>query len=86
MPGWEDIQRVQMAVHGQADLLEIVAALRPPGRFAGGLHGRQQQTNQDADDRDHDQQLDQRKTAGGVAVGRFHVNPRLRRQTADQSL
>jgi hypothetical protein len=36
-------------------LLEVVAALRPPGRFAGGLDGRQEQCHQQADDGDHDQ-------------------------------
>jgi len=41
----------------QADLLQVIGTLEPAGR----LHGRQKQGDQDADDRDHDQQLDQRK-------------------------
>jgi hypothetical protein len=51
-------------VHLQAesDLLEIVRALRPPRRFAGCLDRRQEQGNQDADDRDHDQKLYERET------------------------
>jgi hypothetical protein len=45
-------------VEGQAHLLEMVAALRPPGGFPGGLNGRQQQGDQDPDDRDDHQQFD----------------------------
>src|SRR6185295_2966928 len=41
----------------------------PPGRFARSLDRRQQQSDQDADDRDHNQQFDERK------------RPRARRQT-----
>ena len=46
-------------VHRQADLLQVVDALDPPGRLACRLHGGQQQGDQDRDDRDHDQKLDQ---------------------------
>jgi hypothetical protein len=42
----------------QADLLEIIRALRSPGSLARRLNGRQQERDQDADDRNHDQQLD----------------------------
>ena len=42
-------------------LLQMVGALYLPGRFAGRLYGGQQQRHQDADDGDHDQQLDERK-------------------------
>jgi len=48
--------------HSYADLVKIIDALRPPGRFARRLNRRQQQRNQDADDRDHDEQLDEGKT------------------------
>jgi len=47
----------------QGDLLEVIRALRPPGRLAGGLDGREQERNQHSDDGDDDQQLDQRETA-----------------------
>jgi hypothetical protein len=53
---------VVIVVAGQRKLLEVVDALGAPGRFAGRLHGWQQQRDQDADDRDYDQQLNQRKT------------------------
>jgi len=49
-------------VKGQTELLQIVAALRPPCRFARGLNRGQQQGDKDADDRDHHQQFDQSKT------------------------
>ena len=52
-----------VVVDGQADLLEVVDALRPPGRLAGRLHGGQQQGDQDRDDRDHHQELDEREAA-----------------------
>jgi hypothetical protein len=44
-----------------SDLLQIVDALRPAGRLAGGLHGGQEQRDQDADDGNHHKQFDQRK-------------------------
>jgi hypothetical protein len=47
----------------QADLAEIIPALTPPGGFSGGLNRRQQQRDQDADDRDDNKQLDERKSA-----------------------
>ena len=43
---------VYMALHCQADLLEMVDALRVAGRFAGRLDGRQEQGDQDPDNRD----------------------------------
>ena len=46
----------------QPDLLHVVGARAAPRRFAGSLHRRQQQRDQHADDRDHHQQLDQRKS------------------------
>ena len=57
-----------MVQETQADLFEIVPALRLPGRLAGRLHRRQQQRDQDADDRNHDQQFHQRKTVSGKTL------------------
>jgi hypothetical protein len=45
-------------VHRQADLLEIIAALHAPCGLARRLHGREQERDQDADDRDDHKQLD----------------------------
>ena len=51
-----------VVLNGQANLLELIFALRPPCRLTGRLNRWEQQGHQNADDRDHDQQLDQRKT------------------------
>jgi hypothetical protein len=48
---------------GQAELLEIVRTLCPPRRFAGGLHGRQQESHQNTDDGNDNQQFDQRESS-----------------------
>jgi hypothetical protein len=44
-----------------AELLEVVRAAHPGGRFADLLDGRQEQADQDGDDRDDHQQFDQRE-------------------------
>jgi hypothetical protein len=49
-------------VHRDANLLEIIQTLRAASAFARSLYGRQQQRDQNSDDRNHDQQLDERKT------------------------
>ncbi|OYV85460.1 MAG: hypothetical protein B7Z73_13535 [Planctomycetia bacterium 21-64-5] len=49
----------------QADLLEVIVAVGAARGFAGGLHRRQQQRDQQTDDGDHHEQLDQGK---GVAA------------------
>ena len=54
---------VMIAVHGDSQLLEVVLALSATSGFACLLNGRQQQGNQNGDNRNHDQQFDQRKTA-----------------------
>jgi hypothetical protein len=54
---------VVVVVHRQADLLQVVGALGAPGGLAGTLHGRQEQGDEHADDRDDHQQLDQGETA-----------------------
>ena len=57
------LEGIMVGMHGQANLLEVVAALHPPCSFASSLDGRQQQTNQNADDCNHDQQFNQGKSA-----------------------
>ena len=52
-----------VVVQRQADLLQVVDALGPPGRLARRLHGGQEQGDQHGDDGDDDQQLDQRESA-----------------------
>jgi hypothetical protein len=60
--GREKLIDVGVVMGGQADLLQIVAALTPAGGFARRLNGRQQEGDQHGDNRDDDQELDQRKT------------------------
>ena len=65
--GREEVVDAVIVVHRQADLLQVIQALRAPGRLARRLHGRQEQGDQHADDGDHDQQFDQRETGGEPA-------------------
>src|SRR5690606_10136896 len=55
---------VVIVVQCKARLLEIVFALAAAGCFPRLLHGRQQKSDQDGDDRDDDQVFDQRKSTG----------------------
>jgi hypothetical protein len=63
-------------VEGKPELTHVVAALHPPSRLASALHGRKQQTDQHADDRNYDEQFDKseaaarrdRATVSGVTV------------------
>ena len=50
----------------KAQLFDLVGATRPTGRLTGMLHGRQQQADKHTDDRNHDQQLDESKTASAA--------------------
>ena len=55
-----------MGEHGHPELPEVVLALRPPARFPRRLHGRQQQPDKDADNRDDHQEFHQGETAGAA--------------------
>ena len=59
----EPLVEALVVVQRQAELLEIVLALRPAGRLAGLLHGWQQQGHQDANDRNDHQQLNEGEAA-----------------------
>ena len=50
-----------VVVERQPDLLQVVGAVQAAGGFAGRLHRRQQQPDQNADDRDDHEQFDQRE-------------------------
>jgi len=54
--------RGMVVVQSNAKLFEVVPALYPPGRFTSRLNRGQKQSDQDGDDRDHDQQLDKGKS------------------------
>ena len=66
--GGKHLLGVVEVVNRQADVLEIVAALGAAGRLARRLNRRQQQGHQDADDRDHDQEFDQREIRSGKSI------------------
>ena len=68
-------------MQSQADLLEVVGALSPPGRLTGRLHGGQQQGDQNRDDRDHHQQFDQGESASIGGLFRVHVEAPLEEQS-----
>ena len=59
----QDEVDVVVVVQGEADLLEVIDALRSAGGLAGGLHGRQEQRDEHANDCDDHEQLDERKSA-----------------------
>ena len=69
-----------VALHGEAQLLQVVGTLHPPRGFPRRLHRRQEQRNQDADDRDDGQQLHESKRrtnsrlAGGLVRRAAMVN------------
>jgi hypothetical protein len=48
-----------VVLKGQANLFNLVFALRSPGRFSRRLNRRQQQGHQYSNDRDHDQEFDE---------------------------
>ena len=51
-----------MVLCRQTKLLKMAHTLSAPRRLTRCLYSRQQQRDQDANDGDHDQQFDQRKT------------------------
>src|SRR5262249_54027061 len=57
----ELLVRVVVAVHGDAELVQVVLAGGAVGRVAYLLYGGEEQADQNRDDRDHHQQLDQRE-------------------------
>ncbi len=59
----ESAVRVFKVVQGQADVLQIAAALNAVGGLAYLLHRRQQDADEHSDDGEHHQQLDQREGA-----------------------
>jgi hypothetical protein len=47
----------------RAQLAQVIDALASSRRLSGSLNGRKQERHQDANDRNYDQQLDERKAA-----------------------
>jgi hypothetical protein len=55
-----------MVVHADAELTHVVLALGAARGLAGGLHRREEQRHEHADDRNRNQQLDERESAPRV--------------------
>lgn len=54
--------RVVVILDRKAELFQVVRALHPTRGFAGGLHRREEEPDQNTDDGDDDQQFDESKT------------------------
>jgi hypothetical protein len=61
VPGGELATGIVEALEREPHLLEVARAGGTVGRLACGLHGRQQEPDERADDRDHHQELDERE-------------------------
>ena len=59
--GWEALESANVILKSQPNLLEVVLARHSSCGFASCLDCWQQQTDQDANDRDHHQQFHQGK-------------------------
>ncbi len=64
---WERLIGVVVVVQSDAELLQVVLTLRPPGGFPGLLNSRQQQSDENGDDRNDNEQFDQRKSVSSVS-------------------
>ena len=53
--GRQRVDRLLVVVQRDPELLQVVRALAAAGRLAGLLDRREQERDQDADDRDHDE-------------------------------
>src|SRR5205823_10711265 len=71
---------VDDVVRGERNLLELVRALHAAGGFTSGLHRRQEQCHEHANDGDHDEELDERKRSAEAGKGTIHLRfaPRLK--------
>jgi hypothetical protein len=68
-------------VQRKSNLLQIIAALHPIGRFANLLDGGEKETNQDRDDGDHDEEFNQGEPASAQRrTTRLHKTPPERKE------
>ena len=68
IPARQAFLDVVAVVHRQANLLEVVLALRAGRGLADFLDGGQQQADEDGDDRDDHQQFDEREPGSTAHV------------------
>ena len=59
---------IRVIVERDEQLVDAVLALSPPGSFASGLNGRQQQGDKNGNDRDDDQQFDESEAFESLRV------------------
>ena len=76
---------VVVVVEADAELFEVVLALRPCGRRPDLLHGRQQQADQDRNDRHDDEEFDQGEGRAGVERATGH-DPTREREYIDNKM
>jgi hypothetical protein len=69
-------------VNGQSQLHEMILALRPPRCFSSLLYRRQQESNKNCDDRNHDKQFDERESTRSF---RYRHNRYLAEQRNDKN-
>jgi hypothetical protein len=67
----KNVSGIMVSMHGQTNLFQIVLALSASCRLAPGLHGRQQQRDQEADNRNHHQYFDQREATREEGPGKL---------------
>ena len=60
---WQVVANVVIVVHSERQLFEVVRALHSSRGFARRLYGRQKEPDENADNRDNDEQLDERKAS-----------------------
>jgi hypothetical protein len=53
----------------EGPLFDVIAALHAAGGFARGLDGGQEESNEDADDGDHDEEFHERESSPRAGLG-----------------
>ena len=72
--GREGADRIGVIERGDPELAHIARTGHAPSRFSRRLNRRKEEPDQDSDNRDHDEQFDQRKTAKTSGKGRLFKN------------
>jgi len=70
--GWKGFLYVVVTVEGESDLLHVIATAHAAAGFASGLNSGQQQCYKNANNRDYDQQLNERKARSAAPLGKEH--------------
>jgi hypothetical protein len=65
----------------QANLPQVVLARGAASRFAGGLHGWQEERDKDANNRDDDEQLNEREGGAALAARTMERHKNSRKAT-----